>query len=214
MKFWIVAIVIYLCWIVIILCRSRKQNQDTLPAIKRQGLGDIMGKTKTVIGQMRSSEDKQGQILKPIDTEATFASESKKSISSVVDKSEFDEVFSQTNTPLEIEVEEVYDQEEEELVSLLGEDNYQLAKGVDYDEMGNLIGVLKNETSKHLLETIAVETLARIENTNLYEQMLSQIEGGLKRASEMLSKHEISSSKKNSETGDSDFKNFDLDNFL
>ena len=91
------------------------------------------------------------------------------------------------------------------------------ATGIPYDEMENLIQVMQQSGSSQEAELSAVSTIQQMEQTELFQLMVSQIAGGKERVAEMLDKYNANSIETNAinaESSTDDFQQFKINNFL
>jgi len=108
-------------------------------------------------------------------------------------------------------------EEVEDLDCFVNNELTGLATGIRYDEMENLIQVMQQSGSSQEAELNAVNTIQVLNQTELFQLMVSQIDGGKERVTEMLNKYNPDSSEIKlmiAESGNADFKNFEINNFL
>jgi hypothetical protein len=180
-----------------------------------------MGKTKTQLSQVTTNDDSLSQIEKPIENATTFAASNENTRSPVVDNIELDSVFSDTPEPIDLDIESEYDEfellEKEDLNCFVDDESIEPATGIQYDEMENLIQVMQLSRSSQEAELTAVNTIQHMEQTDLFQLMVSQIAGGKERVAEMLDKYNVNSIETNAmsaESHDADFQQFKINNFL
>ncbi|NDP20000.1 MAG: hypothetical protein GZ091_02805 [Paludibacter sp.] len=211
----LISIFLYIVWVLLYWQRKRIKkffnSKTELPPIIspiEPVDDDIMGKTKPRIVEL---------IEKPI----AMAVSQENSRSALVDKSELDAVFSDTPEPMDLDVEFEYNEEElleeEELICLLDNETIELATGIHYDDMENLIQVMQQSRTSQEAELNAVNTIHEMDQTDLFQLMVSQIEGGKERVTEMLNKYKTDSVEKNStnvESRNAGFQQFEINEFL
>jgi hypothetical protein len=184
---------------------------------QKENFNEIIGKSQTVLCQEKPSEANQRQIYKPINEDVTFVSSKSNNRSAIVDESEFPTIFSETPTPIHLDIEMEYEVliEEDEIICYSGEILENAATGIDVEEMNNLVQVINQKTDKPEQEQQACATIMKIGQTDLFEQMLSQIELGHVRVEMMLNKYETKTSSMLSPNSiDDDFENFELNSYL
>jgi hypothetical protein len=224
----LISILLYLVWVLLYLQRKRikkffypkvKLPPNIAPIYDDDD--DIMGKTKTQLSQVTTNEDSLSQIEKPIENAITFAASNENTRSPVVDNSELDTVFSDTPEPMDLDIEVEYNEvellEEEDLNCFVDDESIEPATGIQYDEMENLIQVMQQSRSSQEAELTAVNTIQQMEQTELFQLMVSQIAGGKERVAEMLDKYNANSIETNAmsaESHDAEFQQFKINNFL
>jgi len=226
-KLLILSIILYLVWVLIYLQRYRIKKffhpKTNLPAIPPIYLNDddVMGKTKTQLRQVATNDDTLSQIEKPIENAITFAVSKEDTRSAMVDNHELDSVFSDSPEPMDLDIDCEYEEsellEEEDLNCFVGVETFEPARGIQYDEMENLVQVIQQTSISQEAELIAVNTIQQMDQTELFQLMVTQIDGGKERVAEMLDKCNLDSSKNNSvniENSNSDFEKFEINNFL
>jgi hypothetical protein len=180
-----------------------------------------MGKTKTQLSQVVTNDDTLSQIEKPIENATIFAASNENTRSPVVDNSELDSVFSDSPESMNLDIASEYIEEElleeEDLNCFVDDETTQPATGIPYDEMENLIQVMQQSRSSQEAELSAVSTIQQMEQTELFQLMISQITGGKERVAEMLNKYNansIETNAMNAESNTDDFQQFEINNFL
>jgi len=186
---------------------------------QKENFNEIIGKSQTVLRQEKPSDAKQGQVYKPINEDITFTSAESNRRSAIVEESEFSTIFSETPIPISLDIETEYDAliEEDEIICYSGEILENVATGVDFEEMNNLVQVINQKSDKPEQEQQAWETILKVGQTDLFEQMLSQIELGQVRVEMMLNKYETKTSTTpilSPDSIDDDFENFELNSYL
>lgn len=124
--------------------------------------------------------------------------------------------------PMQIDFEMEYDDDEDilidlelEEIGLISNEAIKSAQGLSFEEMSQALDIIQNDnkSTEENEERQAVQTIAKMQQTDLFEMMIKQIDGGRKRVSEMLSKIEEENTHKNTEIGKEyvDMKGFDLE---
>ena len=226
-KLLMISTILYLVWVLLYLQRHRikrffnpKANLPTIPPIVPMD-DDVMGKTKTQMSQVATNDDSLRQIEKPVEIATTFAMSNEISRSARIDDSELDSAFSDSPEPMDLDIECEYEEaellEEEDLNCFVGDETIEPARGIQYDEMENLIQVIQQNSISQEVELIAVNTIQQMDQTELFQLMVSQIEGGKERVTEMLNKYNLNALETNSinaENIHTDFEKFEITNFI
>lgn len=123
--------------------------------------------------------------------------------------------------PLEVDFDIEYDDDElidleAEEMDILAQYDSQSAQGLSFEEMSQAVDAIRQKGISKESERQAVQTIAQMQQTDLFELMIEQIEGGRQRVAEMLSRieKEVSHEKMDIEQSDNDLKEFDLDKYL
>ena len=227
-KLLIISVILYLTWVLIYLHRHRIRKfilpRTKLPTANTPVFlydDDIMGKTKTLLSHIETNDDRLRQIEKPEENPITFAASKEDTRSAMIEDYELDSAFSDSPEPMDLDIECEYEEvelpEEDYLNCFVGDETIEPAKGVQYDEMENLIQVMQQDIISQEAELIAVNTIQLMDQTELFQLMVSQIDGGKERVSEMLNKYNTETLKTKpliSETSNTDFEKFEISNFL
>jgi hypothetical protein len=226
-KLIIISVILYLVWVLIYLQRHRIKRffypKAKLPPIPPIYLNDddVMGKTKTQLSQVATNDDTLGQIEKPIENAVTFAASKEDTRSAMVENHELDGVFSDSPEPMDLDIECEYEEpellEEEDLNCFVGDETFEPARGIQYDEMENLVQVIQQTSISQEAELSAVNTIQEMDQTELFQSMVAQIDGGKERVAEMLDMYNLDASKINSINTDYsniDLEKFEINNFL
>jgi len=227
-KLLIISTLLYFVWVLIYLQRAqiRKflfRKRKLPPTIKQVDPmnDDVMGKTKTQLSHVVTNDDSLRQIEKPVEIVHTFATSNEILKSARMDDNELDSAFSDSPEPMDLDIECEYNDaeslEEEDLSCFVDNELTGLATGIGYDEMENLIRVMEQDTASPAAELNAVNTIRELNQTELFQDMVSQIDRGKERVTEMLNKYNVDTSETNAiiaESHKSDFQQFEINNFL
>jgi hypothetical protein len=222
-----ISTILYLVWVMLYLQRHRikrffypKTNLPTIPPIYLND-DDVMGKTKTLLSQVATNDDSLRQIEKPVEIVPTFVASNEISRSARIDDSELDSAFSDSPEPMDLDIECEYEEvellAEEDLNCFVGDETIEPARGIQYDEMENLIQVMQQTSISQEAELIAVNTIQLMDQTELFQLMVSQIEGGKERVTEMLNKYNMNpleTNSMNTKNTHTDFEKFEINNYL
>jgi hypothetical protein len=219
---------LYLVWVLAYLQRTRIRKllfpktklSPTIPPIEHID-DDVMGKTKTQLSQVATNDDSMRHIEKQVEIATTFAVSNEISRLARIDDSELDSAFSDSPEPMDLDIECEYEEiellEQEDLNCFVWDESIEPARGIQYDEMENLIQVIQQNSISQESELIAVNTIQQMDQTELFQLMVSQIEGGKERVTEMLNKCNLKALETNSinvENTHTDFEKFEITNFI
>jgi len=171
---------------------SRQKGSSPTPFFAPKS-GDIMGEVKTPIRQIEPDKANLSHDENTEKESVTFAAETPERYSAKIKNDEFDAVFS--NTPMDIDVAVDYpDRDPDELEDIAcytgSEAEYLSTSGVGFDEMENLAKVIGEKEQQPERIAQAATTVRKVENTDLFEAVISGYENGLLKVAEMLAKHE------------------------
>lgn len=124
--------------------------------------------------------------------------------------------------PLQVDFEIEYDEDENlldlevEEMELLTQFASQTAQGLSFEEMSQAVEAIQQSDISDESERKAVQTITQMQQTDLFELMIKQIDGGRERVAEMLSRVEKENTSENIERNEHkiDLKEFDLDSYL
>ena len=180
--------ILVLYYFVIMLRFRKKQKQTDLPTQCISGKAkNIMGKSTYIVTTLNSKDQD--------DTENNFQ-------------------------PLEVDFDMEYDEDlidlEAEEMTILAQYDSQSAQGLSFEEMSQAVDAIRQTDINEESERQAVQTITQMQQTDLFELMIEQIEGGRQRVAEMLNRieKEVSHEKKDIEDVDNVIKQFDLDKYL
>jgi len=226
-KLLIISSILYLVWVLLYLRRTRikrffypKANLPIKPPIYLND-DDVMGKTKILLSHIATNDVSLRQIEKSVEIAITFEASNEISKSAMLKDSELDSAFSNSPEPMDLDIECEYEevelQEEEDLNCFIDDELTEPATGIQYDEMENLIQVMQQTSISQEAELIAVNTIQQMNQTELFQLMVSQIEGGKERVTEMMNKYNPDALEIKpviAESGNHDFEKFEINNFL
>ena len=179
----LILVIVYLLWVIYCLKKEYSFKQKTPEEDKPMKDGkppspySIMGKTKYFISHTEPNTAKQSHSEKAMKEVITFTPEAKKKYAAKVDKTEFEEVFS--NVPMEIEVDAEYEEEsmieEDEIIALQEGGKLSVAQGVLYEQMSNVMGILRKEECSLEEAKQAAPVINQISNTEIFEKLMDEI---------------------------------------
>jgi len=227
-KLLIMSSILYLVWVLLYLRRTRikrffypKADLPIKPPIYLND-DDVMGKTKTQLSHIVTNDDSLRQIEKPVEIAITFEASNEISKSAMLENSELDSAFSNSPEPMVLDIECEYAEaesyeEEDDINCFVDDELTESATGIGYNEMENLIQVMQQTGISQKAELIAVNTIQQMNQTELFQLMVSQIEGGKERVTEMMNKYNPAALEIKTviaESGNNDFEKFEINNFL
>ena len=198
-------------WIIIVCCialfflfRKKKPKVDIVPKSKPRNVSpdDIMGKTTVVFRQMQTNADMRGQISKPTENPDTFAPK--------------DEIEVQENEPMTLEIEAEYENDTidyEEKSEELGGDS-QLASGASFEDLAHSFDVIRERKTSADDERKAAETIRRESDTDIFQQMVSQVPKGFERVTSILDKHFPMQENSTNTSDDKELSDFNIADIL
>lgn len=124
--------------------------------------------------------------------------------------------------PLQVDFEMEYDEDENllgleaEEMELLTQFDSQTAQGLSFEEMSQAVEAIQQSDINEESERKAVQTITQMQQTDLFELMIKQIDGGRERVAEMLSRVEKENTPENIYHNEHniDLKEFDLGRYL
>ena len=195
--------------------KREPEQPENKPTVKT-GNGDyLVGASRYRMGQMRTNGDILGHLSKGVDNASIFVPQS-------------DEAVTETPAPQAIETEfemeyETEDEEEtdvspdeieaEEIACYMGGGEPEMAQGITLGELAQMVQVIQVKQASDTEERQAVQTICRTE-TNLFNSLVEQINGGRSRVAELLQRHEIPVPATVPAAGSSEMADFDMNDFL
>lgn len=206
---------------------SRQPDNPQLPKAKNTDC--IVGTSRYRVGQMRTNGDISGQFSKAVDNASIFAPQSDEAVSKAIENEQVKAENSDIPQPIDTEFEMEYQVEEtgketeepevsadeieaEEIACYMGGEP-EMAQGITLGELAQMVQVIQVKQSTETEERQAVQTYCRME-TNLFNSVVEQINGGMVRVAELLQKHEIPVPATVSATGNDEVSAFDMNDFL
>lgn len=185
------------------------KNKEDFPEKEPETNSDIVGKSHFVRSTKSQSTPNDDSLLKAKNqTEKAniFASETIKN-DAIIPPEELDEVFEDTSD-LDIEPDDEtneidMEEEAEELRQILGNDALP-ASGLTYEEMAEAINNPSDEKA---------EMLCQMEQTDLFEQLVSNNESKALRIKAVIDRH-VQTVHSENEVDNNDYGNFDIADFL
>ena len=225
-KLLIISTLLYIVWVLLYLKRARIRKfmfrKRKLPPTIKPTDDDVMGKTKTQLSHVVTNDDSLRQIEKSIEIAPTFATPNEIIKSPMMDDCELDSAFSDSPEPMVLDIECEYaeaelHEEEDDINCFVDDELTESATGIGYNEMENLIQVMQQNKTSQDAELSALNTIQELNQTELFQLMVAQIDGGKQRVANMLNKYNTKSSETKSviaESGNNDFEKFEINNFL
>lgn len=203
---------------------GRKKQPENKPTVKTGNGNCLVGESRYRVGQMRTNGDILGHLSKGVDNASIFVPQSGETVEETPTtqaiETEFEMEFETEDaeetdvSPDEIEAEEIacyMSGSEPEMAQgiTLGE----MAQGITLGELAQMVQVIQVKQASDTEERQAVQTICRTE-TNLFNSLVEQINGGRSRVAELLQKHEIPVPATVPAAGSSEMADFDMNDFL
>jgi hypothetical protein len=190
----------------VLFCRFRKKtnNSPSESPGNRKNERAIVGKTTFRLRQVTPYEDTESQLSKGIDNASIFAPADTED----------------TPQPMDVEFEIKYEDEvpedelEAEEIALITGGKGQSARGISFEEMAQAVQVVREQEAPEEEERKALQTLSVMQQTNLYNTMMEQINGGMVRVAEMLGKYDAVFIAPPNETSPEDLQAFDMNDYM
>lgn len=97
------------------------------------------------------------------------------------------------------------------------EEDARFSSGVTFDELGQVVTVLKNNSNSEAEEEEAAETIEKIQNSDLLQNIAIQIANGNEKVDRVMKNHRLRSYQAEAETEDIDkekLQTFSIDNYV
>src|SRR5574344_130453 len=190
----------------VLFCRFRKKtnNSPSESPGNRKNERAIVGKTTFRLRQVTPYEDTESQLSKGIDNASIFAPADTED----------------TPQPMDVEFEIKYEDEvpedelEAEEIALITGGKGQSARGISFEEMAQAVQVVREQEAPEEEERKALQTLSVMQQTNLYNTMMEQINGGMVRLAAMLGKYDAVFIAPPNETSPEDLQAFDMNDYM
>ena len=186
--------------------RFRKGKENTpseKPKIHKNEKA-VVGKTTFRLRQVTPSEDTESQFSKEVDNASIFAPADTED----------------TPQPMDVEFEMKYEDEvledelEAEEIALITSGEGQSARGISFEEMAQAVQVVRQQEAPEEEERKALQILSVMQQTNLYNTMMEQINGGMVRVAEMLGRYDAVFIAPPNETSPEDLQAFDMNDCM
>ena len=129
--------------------------------------------------------------------------------------------------PMQIDFEMEYDDDDEEdilidseleEIGLISNESIKSAQGLSFEEISQALDIIQNDNKSidEYEERQAVQTISKMQQTDLFELMIKHIDGGRQRVAEMLGRVEKENTSVNTEHNEHniDLKEFYLGSYL
>lgn len=200
---------------------EKQPDSPQLPKVKNTDC--IVGTSRYRVGQMRTNGDISGQLSKAVDNASIFVPPRDKTVTETPDNKQEQAEITDIPQPIDTEFEMEYQAEEpevsadeieaEEIACYMGNGEPEMAQGITLGELAQMIQVIQVEQATETEERQAVQTYCRTE-TNLFNSVVEQINGGMIRVAELLQKHEIPVPATVPAAGNDEVSAFDMNDFL
>lgn len=175
---------------------------------------------------MRTNGDILGQLSKAADNASIFVPPTDETVTETPDNKQEQAESTNIPQPIDTEFEMEYQAEKneepdvsvdeieaEEIACYMGNGEPEMAQGITLGELAQMVQVIQVEQATETEERQAVQTYCRME-TNLFNSVVEQINGGMVRVAELLQKHEIPVPATVPATGNDEVSAFDMNDFL
>lgn len=192
-----------------------KKQPENKPTVKTGNGNCLVGESRYRVGQMRTNGDILGHLSKGVDNASIFVPQSGETVEETPTtqaiETEFEMEF-ETEDAEETDVspDEI---EAEEIACYMGGGEPEMAQGITLGELAQMVQVIQVKQASDTEERQAVQTICRTE-TNLFNSLVEQINGGRSRVAELLQKHEIPVPATVPAAGSSEMADFDMNDFL
>lgn len=203
--------------------KKQPEQPESKPTVKAENGDSLVGASRYRMGQMRTNGDILGHLSKGVDNASIFVPQSDEAVEETPDNKQVENENTDTLQAIETEFEMEFETEEtdvspdeieaEEIACYMGEGEPEMAQGVTLGELGQMVQVIQRKQAPEAEERQAVQTICRTE-TNLFQSLVEQINGGRSRVAELLQKHEIPVPAIVPAAGTDEMAAFDMNDFL
>jgi len=186
---------------------------------KSSSTSHVIGKTKTKVGQTRTTKDKLTTNCQHVTKEHSFADNKEKNKRLIIPNEEMDKVFytkeeAELNVDVQFEYEEP-DWKERVLIDDTESVQSEMAQGVSFDEMNEVSQVLQNDDNKLSNDNVrhVAKTINTVEATDMFEQLVSGVHDGKQKVANILDKCEALIHP-NKEDRSNKNEEFDINNYM
>lgn len=195
--------------------KREPEQPGSKPTVKTGNRDSLVGASRYRMGQMRTNGDILGHLLKGVDNASIFVPQSEGTVTETpaaqAIETEFEMEFeTEDSEEPDVSPDEI---EAEEIACYMGEGEPEMAQGVTLGELGQMVQVIQRKQAPEAEERQAVQTICRTE-TNLFQSLVEQINGGRSRVAELLQKHEIPVPAIVPAAGTDEMAAFDMNDFL
>ena len=203
---------------------EKQPDSPQLPKVKNTDC--IVGASRYRVGQMKTNGDISGQLSKAVDNASIFVPPTEETATETPDNKQEQTENADIPQPIDAEFEMEYQAEKteepdvsadeieaEEIACYMGSGEPEMAQGITLGELAQMVQVIQVEQATETEERQAVQTYCRME-TNLFNSVVEQINGGMVRVAELLQKHEIPVPATVPAAGNDEVSAFDMNDFL
>ena len=166
----------------------------------------IIGESTFRLRQVTSYKATERQFSKGVNNTSTFALQDTEDTPLPIDV-EFEMVFEEHARKEKLEFDD-----SDIALSISGEG--QSARGISFEEMAQAVRVIHQDESPEEEERKALQTLAVMQQTSLYDTVIEEINGGMVRVAEMLGKYDAVFNAPPNETSPEDLQAFDMNDYM
>lgn len=171
----------------------------------------IIGESTFRLRQVTSYKATERQFSKGVNNTSTFALQDTEDTPLPMDV-EFEMVFEEHARKEELEGEKLEFDDSDIALSISGEG--QSARGISFEEMAQAVRVIHQDESPEEEERKALQTLAVMQQSSLYDTVIEHINGGMVRVAEILGKYDAVFIASPNETSPEDLKAFDMNDYM
>ena len=153
---------------------------------------------------MRTNGDILGHFPQAVENDTTFAPDA----GGENEETDFEMTFEAAEEP---------DYEDEEIAGYMADDETGQATGVEFEKLVEAVRTVNTPNPAEADKQQAAETLRQINGTNLYDAVLSNINGELEKVAELLKRNEaaaIPTSDTQTAGTNEEYRKFDMNEFL
>ena len=195
--------------------KREPEQPESKPTVKAGDGNCLVGASRYRMGQMRTNGDISGHLSKGVDNASIFVPQSDEAKEEVPAPQAIDTEYEMEFETKDAEETDVSPDEieAEEIACYMGDGEPEMAQGVTLGELGQMVQVIQVKQASETEERQAVQTICRTE-TNLFQSLVEQINGGRSRVAELLQKHEIPMLAIVPAAGNDEMADFDMNDFL
>lgn len=171
----------------------------------------IIGESNFRLRQVTSYKATERQFSKGVNNTSTFALQDTEDTPLPMDV-EFEMVFEEHTRKEELKGGKLEFDDSDIVLSISGEG--QSARGISFEEMAQAVRVIHQDESPEEEERKALQTLAVMQQTSLYDTVIEEINGGMVRVAEMLGKYDAVFIAPPNETSPEDLQAFDMNDYM
>ncbi len=195
--------------------KKQPEQPESKPTGKTENSDFLVGTSRYRVGQMRTNGDILGHLSKGVDNASIFVPQSGETVEETPTAQAIETEFEMEYETEDAEETDVSPDEieAEEIACYMGGGEPEMAQGITLGELAQMVQVIQVKQASDTEERQAVQTICRTE-TNLFNSLVEQINGGRSRVAELLQKHEIPVPATVPAAGSDEMADFDMNDFL